>query len=144
MRSLILRRATRYLFPVIMLFSVYVLLRGHNEPGGGFVGGLAAAAAYTLFALAYDVTTARSLLRFDSRSIIATGLLLSLGSGCYAAFSGKPFMTSAWGKIKLGPHVQIDVSTPLLFDVGVYLVVLGVTLTILLALADTSNQQEDT
>jgi len=52
MTSLILRTATRYLFPIIMLFSVYVLLRGHNEPGGGFVGGLAAASAYTLYALA--------------------------------------------------------------------------------------------
>jgi multicomponent Na+:H+ antiporter subunit B len=143
MRSLILRRSTRYLFPVIMLFSIYLLFRGHNEPGGGFVGGLAAAAAYTLFALAYDVTTARSLLRFDSRSIIGFGLALSLASGLLSFLRDKPFMTSYWAKLKIGPHIKIDLSTPLFFDIGVYLVVLGVTLTIILALADTTHQQED-
>ena len=54
MGSLILRKAARYLFPVIMLFSIYLLLRGHNEPGGGFVGGLAAASAFILNQLAFD------------------------------------------------------------------------------------------
>ena len=143
MRSLILRRSTRYLFPVIMLFSVYVLFRGHNEPGGGFVGGLAAAAAYTLFALAYDVTTARSLLRFDSRSIIGAGLLISLLSGLFSFLSAQPFMTSVWAKLNLGPSIKLNLSTPLFFDIGVYLVVLGVTATIILALADTSQQPGD-
>ena len=84
MTSLILRTATRYLFPIIMLFSIYALLRGHNEPGGGFVGGLAAASAYTLYALAFDVAAARNLLRIDSRTLIGLGLLLSLGSALFS------------------------------------------------------------
>jgi len=139
MTSLILRTATRYLFPIIMLFSVYVLLRGHNEPGGGFVGGLAAASAYTLYALAFDVTTARTLLRIDSRTLIGLGLLLSTVSGLISFFLNQPFMTSLWAKIKISPEFTLVLSTPLFFDIGVYCVVLGVTLTIILALADSDQ-----
>jgi len=140
MTSLILRTATRYLFPIIMLFSIYVLLRGHNEPGGGFVGGLAAASAYTLYSLAFDVSAARSLLRIDSRTLIAIGLLLSTGSGFVSMLWQKPFLTSAWGKIPLTSNLHITLSTPLIFDIGVYCVVLGVTLTIILALSETKKE----
>ncbi|HMP89728.1 MAG TPA: Na+/H+ antiporter subunit B [Kiritimatiellia bacterium] len=143
MTSLILRRSTRYLFPVIMLFSIYLLLRGHNEPGGGFVGGLAAASAYTLYALAYDVTTARSLLRIDSRLLIGLGLLLSLGSGMLSFLFKQPLLTSQWAKIKISQQYTLELSTPLVFDIGVYLVVLGVTLTIILALADHNTEENE-
>ena len=141
MTSLILRTATRYLFPIIMLFSVYLLLRGHNEPGGGFVGGLAAASAYTLYALAFDVGTARKLLRIDSRVIIAFGLLLSTVSGLFSIFQNKPFLSSAWASIRFSEELTLVLSTPLFFDIGVYCVVLGVTLTIILALSDTELEE---
>ncbi len=136
MTSLILRTATRYLFPLIILFSIYALLRGHNEPGGGFVGGLAAASAYVLYALAYDVKAARALLRIDSITLIAWGLALALGSGMLAMLGGQPFLAALWGKLSIGPVWSLKLGTPLFFDIGVYMVVLGVTVTILLALAD--------
>lgn len=142
MTSLILRTATRYLFPVIMLFSIYVLFRGHNEPGGGFVGGLAAASAYTLYALAYDVRAARRLLRIDSRLLTGLGLLIALVSGLVSWLRGLPFMTSAWAKVRISPDNVIPLGTPLFFDIGVYCVVLGVTLTIILALSDESPEEE--
>lgn len=135
MNSIILRTAARYLFPVMLLFSIYALLRGHNDPGGGFVGGLAAASAYTLYALAYSAREARQLLKVDSVSLIGWGLLIALGSGIFSIVQGKPFLTGAWGTIDLGLAGAIKLGTPLIFDIGVYLVVLGVTLTIILALS---------
>ena len=74
MTSLILRTATRYLFIPIMIFSVYLLLRGHHLPGGGFVGGLIAGSSYALYALAFDVASARKRLKIDPISLAATGL----------------------------------------------------------------------
>lgn len=135
MTSLILRTAARYLFPLILLFSIYALLRGHNEPGGGFVGGLAAASAYTLYALAYSAREARQLLKVDSVSLTGWGLLISLGSGIVSLWHGYPFLSGIWGKMETGPAGAIGIGTPVIFDVGVYLVVLGVTVTIILALS---------
>jgi len=135
MTSLILQTAARYLFPVILLFSFYALLRGHNDPGGGFVGGLAAASAYTLYALAYSAREARQLLKVDSVSVIGWGLLVALGSGLVSVVRGLPFLTGTWVAVDGGTAGTVSVGTPILFDVGVYLVVLGVTLTIILALS---------
>jgi len=141
MSSLILRTATRQLFPIIMLFSVYALLRGHNEPGGGFVGGLAAASAYTLYALAFDVAAARNLLRIDSRTLIALGLLLATASGLVANLYGEAFLTGIWGTLTITESFKIKIGTPLFFDIGVYLVVLGVTVTIILALSERDREE---
>lgn len=136
MNSLILRTATRFLLTLLLLFSVFLLLRGHNEPGGGFVGGLVAAAAFALYAIAYDATAARRALRFDPRSLIAVGLLVAIGSGLVGVVVGEPFMTGQWGYLELPGLPAVDIGTPLIFDIGVYLVVIGVTLTMILALAE--------
>lgn len=134
MTSLILSTATRYMLPLLLLFSVFLLLRGHNEPGGGFVGGLVAAAAFALYAIAYDVKTARHLLGVDPRTLIGLGLLTALGSGVASLTTGRPFMTGLWSEYAV--LILGKVGTPLLFDTGVYLVVIGVTLTIIFALAE--------
>lgn len=135
MRSLILPTAARFLLPLLLLFSLFLLLRGHNEPGGGFAGGLVAAAAFALYAMAYDVPTARRALRVDPRALIGLGLFVALGSGAVAALGGRPFLTGVWGYLSL-PRAKVDLGTPVLFDVGVYLVVMGVVLTIILSLAE--------
>lgn len=131
MFSLILSTAVRYLFPLMLLFSVFLLLRGHNEPGGGFVGGLVVAAAFSFYAIAYGVPVARRVLGLDSRVLIGIGLLVTVGSGLWAVLTGQPFLTGLWAEPALG-----KVGTPLLFDVGVYLVVIGVMLTIIFTLAE--------
>jgi len=136
MTSIILRTATRYMFPPLLVFSVYLLLRGHHYPGGGFVGGLIAGSAFALYALAFDVAAARKLLRTDPHSITATGLAVALASGLPALFSGHAFLTGMWWRIPVRPGVAIDLGTPLIFDVGVYLVVLGVLLTLVFTLAE--------
>lgn len=136
MRSLILAAATRVVFPLLLLFSVFLLFRGHNEPGGGFVGGLVAATAYALLALTGGVAAARRVLPARPEVLIGTGLLAALASGLVGLAAGRPFMTGLWGDVSL--PVVGKPGTPVLFDAGVYLTVVGVVLLILLTL-----QEED-
>lgn len=140
-QSLILSAATRYLMPLLLLFSFFLLLRGHNEPGGGFVGGLVAAAAFALYAFSFDVDRTRQLLRLDPRQLMSIGLLMAALSGMVAWLNQKPFLTALWSKQPW--PVLGKVGTPLLFDVGVYMVVLGVTLKIVFALADDDGELEN-
>ena len=136
MSSLILRTTTRLLGPLLLFFSIFVLLRGHNAPGGGFAGGLVAAAAFALYAITFDVPSARSALRADPHTLIGAGLLLAAMSGAVALFRGQPFLTGQWGSLHVPGAGEIALGTVLLFDTGVYLVVLGVTLLIVWSLAE--------
>jgi multicomponent Na+:H+ antiporter subunit B len=136
MNSLILRTATRYLLPLLVLFSVFLLLEGHHRPGGGFVGGLMAAAAVGLCALAYDVPTAQQVLRVQPPHLIGCGLLAIAVSGVWGLCLGEPFLTGAWVTVPMWGEQTLELGTPLLFDVGVYLAVIGVTLMILLTFAE--------
>ena len=121
MTSLILSTAARFLLPLLLLFSMFVLLRGHNEPGGGFIGGLIAAAAFAFNAIASDVKTTRRTLHLDPRTLIPTGLTIALASGIIALFFGRPFMAGKWVTVYIPGLEELDVGTPLLFDCGVYL-----------------------
>ncbi len=134
MKSLILRTASRYLMVLLVLFSVFILFRGHNEPGGGFVGGLLIAGAFALYALAYKAESARRLLRFDPRTIIGVGLVTSAVSGLAAVWHGQPFLTGLWLPYRI-PFLG-KLGTVFFFDLGVYLVVLGTTLLILFTLEE--------
>ncbi len=134
MVSLILRTATLYLLPLLLLLSVYLLLRGHNEPGGGFVGGLVASSAYALHMIAFGVESARRILKIAPRKLIILGLSIALGSAAVSWFSGFPFMTGLWLPYTL-PIIG-KAGTPFLFDIGVYFVVIGVTLMIFFTVAE--------
>ena len=136
MSSLILRASARLVLTLLLLFAVFLLLRGHNEPGGGFVGGLVAAAAFALYIIADGPTAARLALYFDPRTVIAGGLLVAAGSGAVSLLAGQPFLTAQWGTLRLPGLPPVALGTPLLFDTGVFLVVLGVTQTIILSLAE--------
>lgn len=136
MGSVILRKAARYLFPVIMLFSIYLLLRGHNEPGGGFVGGLAAASGFILNQLAFDLQSTKKLMNVESLTLIGVGLLTAMVSSVFTMLDGQPYFSSHWTTIHITPAWHLEIGTPLVFDVGVYLVVLGVTLAILLSISN--------
>ncbi len=134
MDSVILRTATRYLLPLLLLFSLFALLRGHNEPGGGFVGGLVASTAFVLYAIGCGVKSARELLMISPRRLIGVGLLVAGVSGIIGLLASGVFMAAQWSD--RGFPVVGKLGTPLLFDIGVYLVVVGVTLTIIFALAE--------
>jgi len=134
MNSLVFQTTTRAVTPLLLAFSLFMLLRGHNEPGGGFIGGLLAVTAFALYALAFDAQQARRLLRVPPRLLVGLGLLLAVASGCAAWLAGQPFMQGLWLPFILPGEVKPG--TVLLFDVGVYLIVLGATLLALLTLSE--------
>lgn len=133
-RSIILRVATRYLSPLMVIFSIFLLFRGHNEIGGGFVGGLVAASALMLYAISTTPSALWKLLPLDPRFIAGIGLIISLISGMIPIFMGKPFMTGMWFDQPL--PVLGKIGTPTLFDIGVYILVVGVVVWILLEFAE--------
>lgn len=134
MFSVILSTASRYLLPLMLIFSFFLLLRGHNEPGGGFVGGLVAAAAYALYLIANGVDEAKKLLKAEPIKLIALGLLLAVISAFISVVTGQDFMTGVWAKNEF--PVIGKIGTPLLFDLGVYFLVLGIVLKIVFSLAE--------
>ena len=136
MTSLIQRTTTRFVLPLLLLFSVFLLVRGHHEPGGGFSGGLVAAAAFVLYRFAFGREEVRRVLPVDARALIGAGLLVAIAGASAALFVGRPIMTGLWGKVPVPGVGDLDLGTPLLFDVGVYLTVVGVTLSIILPLAE--------
>ena len=121
MTSPILHTVGRVLLPLSLLFSLYLLWRGHNEPGGGFVGGLVAAAGFTVHALPRGREALLLALRWPPSHIAATGLLLALVSGLPALLLQQPYLTHQWQIWDSG----FALGSALLFDIGVYLAVIG-------------------
>lgn len=137
MNSIFFIVASRVLMPIMLVLSVVVLLRGHNEPGGGFIGGLLAAAAFAMHALAVGLEDARRRIVMHPRSIAAVGLLIAASSGMVAWASGAPFLTSQWWSVAVpGFESEIKIGTPVVFDIGVYLAVVGVTLLMIFTLEE--------
>ena len=136
MQSLILRTATRLLVSLILVFSVYLLLRGHNSPGGGFSGALVAGTGFALYIIAEGAGAVRQAIRIDPRRLIVFGMALALISGAIGLLAGAPFLTGLWWTLADLTEHAIVVGTPFFFDVGVYAIVLGAILTILLALEE--------
>lgn len=137
MKSLIFSAATRLIAGLLLVFSVFMTLRGHNDPGGGFVGGLIAVIAFALYAMSQGVAEARRVLRVDPGTIAAIGLGLAVTAGIIGLLAGDPFLTGQWLFIGGGEHDHgIPLSTILMFDIGVYLVVVGAVLAVLLALKE--------
>ena len=141
MTSSILQTAVRLLMPLLLLFAVFLLLRGHNQPGGGFVGGLVVAASFVLYSIAFGVDAARRALLVRPSTLLGVGLLVAFVSGLPAVVAGHAFMTALWTTVAAGTMV-IAVGTPLVFDVGVFLAVIGVVLTIVFTLAEAVLAEE--
>ena len=133
MNTLIFRTVAPFLTALMVLVSLFVLLRGHNEPGGGFIGGLIAVSALAIFGIANGVEAVRRALWFHPMAISAFGLAMAAVAGLLSVFSAVPFMTGLW----IYPSVlgvEIPLSSVMLFDTGVYLVVVGSITSIALAL----------
>lgn len=133
MNTIIFRTIAPLIVATMVVFSLYVCLRGHNEPGGGFIGGLIGASAIAVLGMASSAAQARKALYFDPLSIAGFGVLLAGLTGLISIFKGNPFMTSIWLYLDLGQST-VPLSTPLVFDLGVYLVVFGTISAITLGL----------
>lgn len=143
MYSLILRTTVRLLIPLTLLFSWFVLLRGHSEPGGGFVGGLVASSGFALYGLSIGVEEARRALKLAPQTISAIGLSCALVAGLIPWASGKPFLTSLWLEVPLPIGEPLALGTTLLFDIGVYFAVVGTVLLIVFALETRALTEEE-
>lgn len=135
MRTVIFRSIAPFLTSLMVLFSVFVLLRGHNEPGGGFIGGLIAASALAIYGIACGVTAVRRAIYFHPMAISAFGLFMAAMAGALSVFAGVPYMTGLWIYPKI-LGVELPLSSVLAFDVGVYLVVVGAISSIALGLEE--------
>ena len=133
-RSEILDEADRWLFPVIVLVSVYVALRGHNAPGGGFAGGLVAGAAFVLRFLAGGEISVRRSVIARSTTLIGTGLLIAVSTAIAPLVVGDALLESTIWKPRVPLIGEVKIVSSAIFDVGVYLLVIGVVLAVLLAL----------
>ncbi|GAB2761140.1 Na+/H+ antiporter subunit B [Salinimicrobium soli] len=137
MKTIILRTASNYMLPLLLVFSVFILLRGHYLPGGGFVGGLIASIAFVLHAFANGLEDTKNLIKFHPGFLMPAGLGISFFSGLVPVlFTDKSFLTGTWY-----PHhlpVIGSLGTALFFDIGVYLVVVGVTLTIIFTISEST------
>ncbi len=135
MDSHILRIATRMLVGLILVFSIYLLFRGHNAPGGGFSAALVAGTGFSLFAITEGPRAVRQSLRIDPLNCTAWGMLLAIGSGLPAVVTGRPFLTGLWWPVDSVGNAAV-LGTPMLFDTGVFLVVVGAILTLMLHLEE--------
>jgi multicomponent Na+:H+ antiporter subunit B len=132
--SLMLRTVAKVMLPALLLVSLFLLVRGHNLPGGGFIGGLLGAAGIILQIVAFGPERARAMIPVDYLRLAAFGVVFAALWGLPGLVVGQPFMQAFWieqpvpGIGKLG--------TPVLFDVGVYLAVIGVTAQLGLVLAE--------
>lgn len=131
---MILKTASNYLLPLLLLFAVFILLRGHYLPGGGFVGGLVAAIAFVLHGFANGNKETRMLLKYHPRSFMPFGLALALIAAFLPMVSGSPVLTALWVDEPM-PIIGL-IGSALLFDTGVFFVVIGVALTILFTISE--------
>jgi multicomponent Na+:H+ antiporter subunit B len=138
MTSILVRAGARIIVPLQLTLSVLVLLRGHNEPGGGFIGGLLCASAFILYGFAFGLPRMRKFLRITPGGLIGWGLLIAAVSALPALALGQPFFTGVWTDLAVQTFIvgKIKASTPLLFDIGVFLVVTGTALLMILGMSE--------
>ncbi|TFV59206.1 Na+/H+ antiporter subunit A [Mycobacterium sp. PS03-16] len=133
-RSLVLEVATRVIFPLIMVLSLYFFFAGHNTPGGGFAGGLTAGLALVLRYLAGGRYELGETLPLDAGKVLGTGLALSAGTAVASLFLGAPALSSAVIEFEVPVLGTVKFVTALIFDLGVYLIVVGLVLDVLRSL----------
>ena len=116
---------TRVMMPVVLMVGVYIFLRGHNEPGGGFIAGLVVAIGVVMQYMASGYSWASARQRYPFHGIIGTGVLVAGLTGIGAWFFGAEFLTSSFGYFRIPPFEEFELATAMGFDLGVFLCVVG-------------------
>ncbi|MTD31807.1 Na(+)/H(+) antiporter subunit B [Planomicrobium sp. YIM 101495] len=129
--DVMLQTATKVVTFIILVFAIHIFFAGHYTPGGGFVGGLLTASAVVLLMLAFDIRTVKSILPINYVTMTAIGLILALGTAAASIVFDVPFFTHAYDYFTLPLFGETSLHSAMLFDAGVYLVVVGVTITII-------------
>jgi multicomponent K+:H+ antiporter subunit A len=141
---MILAYITRPLLPLSLLFSAYIFLRGHNDPGGGFIAGLITATVLTLQYIASGIVWTRPRLNFNNHIIMALGLILALGTGLTSWALNYPFLTSTYEYFKLPLIGKFELASAMVFDLGVFLVVVGSVMLMLVKLGSINSEDART
>ncbi|MGM0377167.1 MAG: MnhB domain-containing protein [Bacteroidota bacterium] len=136
MRNIVLEKTIKLFLFVMTGFALFVLLRGHNRPGGGFIAGIIASAGFLMYALVFGSDKLLEMLKMNPRYIMGIGLLITLFAALMPAFWGLPPMTAMWQEINIISLFTIDAGTPLLFDTGVFVLVIGGVLGIITSIMD--------
>lgn len=135
MNWIILKLSAKYLTPVFILFSVYILFRGHNAPGGGFIGGLIAGSGILFYVFAYGIEKAYSYLYLKPKTILITGFIFMFFSVIWGLIFGHTILKGMDTELDFA-ELHIKLGTPLLFDTGVYFTVAGVILIIIFSITE--------
>lgn len=133
--NMMLQTAMRYITIIVFTFSFYLFFAGHNSPGGGFVGGLMTASAFLILVLAFDKKELKKIFSFDFTILIGIGLLFGVGTGISSMLFDYPFLTQFFEYIQIPLFGEVELTTALAFDLGVYLVVVGAAMSIILVIA---------
>ena len=137
--NIILKSTSSIIIFILFGFALYLLLAGHNSPGGGFVGGLTTSAAVLLMFMAYGEKTVNKVLPLNFVFFIPLGLLIAVLTGLGALLFNVPFLTQTFGVINFPLIGEVELATAMLFDLGVYFTVFGTTMTIILTIASDQN-----
>ena len=129
--DVMLQTATKVVTFIILMFAVHIFFAGHYTPGGGFVGGLLTASAIVLLMLAFDIPTIKKILPINYVVLTAVGLLIAIATASASIVFDVPFFTHAYDYFDLPLFGKTSLHSAMLFDLGVYLVVVGVTMTII-------------
>ncbi|PBB04598.1 MULTISPECIES: Na(+)/H(+) antiporter subunit B [Salimicrobium] len=139
--DLILKTMTSIIAFILLGFSIYLFFAGHNAPGGGFIGGLMTSAAIVLMNMAYGQEGMKSSLPINFRFLFKLGLLIALATGMGSFLFNEPFLSQTFAYFQLPVLGRTELATALLFDLGVYLTVIGITMTIILSIAEDHKEE---
>ncbi|MGR3804656.1 monovalent cation/H+ antiporter subunit A [Marinibacterium profundimaris] len=127
--------ATRVMMPIALMVGIYIFLRGHNQPGGGFVAGLVVSIALLMQYMASGFAWTQERQKIEYHSLIGWGVVIAGLTGAGAWLAGKPFLTSAYGYLEFPPIEEFEWATAIAFDLGVFLTVLGAVMLMLYSLS---------
>lgn len=134
--DVILRTITKVVVFIILTFGVELFLAGHNDPGGGFIGGLVLSSALVLLFLVYDIETVQEGIPVDFKKVAAVGVLFAVGTGFGAVAFGAEFLTQTFETFHLPVFGDTELATVVLFEIGVALTVVGTVVTIILSISE--------
>ncbi|GAB3651973.1 Na+/H+ antiporter subunit B [Echinicola sediminis] len=126
MKTLVLETLLKPLVPLFMVFALYMFFRGHNQPGGGFIAGLISVVPLMIHAIAFSPEKTVAVYKLKPFFLATIGLLLAVFSGMFSLMRGQPFLAAQWPDFEV--KILSKIGTPILFDLGVFLVVAGFAL----------------
>lgn len=134
--DVILQTVVKAVVLIILTLGIYLFISGHNEPGGGFIGGLVLASAFVLMFLSYDSDTVSKAIPIDFKKVSALGVLLAFTSSAAPMLFGQPFLSQTFGYFDLPIFGKTELATVTIFEAGIALTVIGVVVNIINSISE--------